>query len=133
MLTIYRLKADTNMIRDVQEATRAAEGWGIEPTHGLFGSAEWWQHVRDGTLPTRHLKGKISRVYMGSMNDWPEFTLRTDTGEESNWSRLAIEPEYARFYTVGRYIEIDYVVQRTRRTPASFDCVPIEIRVDDTP
>jgi hypothetical protein len=49
------------------------------------------------------------------MNDWPEFTLRTDTGEESSWSRYANESELAALYTVGRPIEIDYVIQHTRR------------------
>jgi hypothetical protein len=76
----------------------------------LFGSPEWWQHIQDGTLPVHHLKGTISRVYMGSMNDWPEFTVQSDTGKESSWSRYANEPEFAKFYTVGRAIEIDYVI-----------------------
>ncbi|HXM74126.1 MAG TPA: hypothetical protein VN904_02530, partial [Chthoniobacterales bacterium] len=86
--------------------------------------------IRDGTLPVHHLKGTISRVYMGSMNDWPEFTLRSDPGEESSWSRYANEPEFGAFYTVGRPIEIDYVMQQTRRKHEE-DKIPVEIRVDE--
>jgi hypothetical protein len=56
---------------------------------------------------------------MGSMNDWPEFTMRTETGEESSWSRYANDPVFASLYTVGRPIELDYVVQQHR--PHSFD------------
>lgn len=67
---------------------------------------------------------------MGSMNDWPEFTLRTDTGEESSWSRYANESELAALYTVGRPIEIDYVIQHTRRQHEE-DKIPIEVRVDE--
>ena len=57
--------------------------------------------------------------------------MLSDAGEESEWSSYANEPEFAAFYTVGRPIEIDYVVQRTRGTPADFQKIPIEIRVDD--
>jgi hypothetical protein len=131
MFTIYRLQSDRREIREIQEATRATDRWGIEPTHGLFGSPEWWQHIRDGSLAVYHIKGKISRVYMGSMNDWPEFAMLSDTGEDSKWSRYANEPEFAAFYTVGRPIEIDYVIQRTRGIPADFQKIPIAIRVDD--
>jgi len=134
MLTIYRLQADTEFIAQVQRATTTSEEFGIESTHGLFGSAEWWQHVRDGTLPVQTLRGAITRVYMGSMNDWPEVTMRTETGEESSWSRYANDPAFAWLYTIGRPIELDYVVQQHRRH--SFESgakrkIPIEIRVDE--
>jgi hypothetical protein len=134
MLTIYRLRADKDFIAQVQKATTTTEKFGIEPTHGLFGSAEWWQHVRDGTLPVHTLRGAITRIYMGSMNDWPGFTMRTETGEESSWSRYATDPAFASLYTVGRPIELDYVVQQHR--PHSFDSgaedkIPIEIRVGE--
>jgi hypothetical protein len=131
MFTIYRLQSDRREIRDVQEATQTTDRWGIEPTHGLFGSPEWWHHIRDGTLPVHRIKGRISHVYMASMNDWPEFAMLSDTGEESKWSRYANEPEFAAFYTVDRPVEIDYVIQRTRGMPADFHKIPIEIRVDD--
>ena len=134
MLTIYRLRADKDFIAQVQEATATSEEFGIEATHGLFGSAEWWQHVRDGTLPVHMLRGTITRVYMGSMNDWPEFTMRTDTGEESSWSRYGNDPVFASLYTVGRSIELDYVVQRHRSKSfdgGSEDKIPIEIRLDE--
>jgi hypothetical protein len=134
MLTIYRLKADKDYIALVQKATQTNEDFGIESTHGPFASAEWWQHIRDGSLPVHHLRGTISRVYMGSMNDWPEFTLRSESGEETNWSRYANEPEFAGLYTVGRPIEIDYVVQRHRGKPVEGLIeteIPTEIRVDE--
>ena len=68
------------------------------------------------------------------MNDCPEFTIRSDAGEGSSWSRYASDPVFAALYTVGRRIELDYVVQRHR--PKSFDGgaehkIPIEIHVDE--
>ena len=134
MLTIYRLKADKDYIAQVQKATTTTDEFGIEPTHGLFGSPEWWQHIRDGSLPVHTLRGQITRVYMGSVNDWPEFTMRSEAGDESSWSRHASDPVFASLYTVGRPIELHYVVQRNRAK--SFDAgsdteIPIEIRVDE--
>jgi hypothetical protein len=134
MMTIYRLQLDKEYINQVQRATLTTDKFGLEPTHGLFGSPEWWQHVHDGTLPIHHLKGKISSVHMGSMNDWPEFTLRTETGEELTWSRYANCPDFGSLYTVGRPIEIDYVVQRYRASslgPGTHDRIPVAIRVDE--
>jgi hypothetical protein len=135
MITIYRLQLDKRYITEVQEATESTENFGIEPTHGIFGSPEWWQHIRKSTLPVHHLKGTVCSVHMESMNDWPEFTLRTDAGKEFTWSRYANRPEFATLYTVGRPIEIDYVIQRHRATsvgPGSQLRIPIEIRVDET-
>jgi len=132
MMTIYRLNLDKDYIAKVQKATQTTDKFGIEPTHGLFGSPEWWQHIRNGTLPVHHLRGTISSVYMGSMNDWPEFTLRTKDGEEFTWSRYANCPEFAALYTVGRAIEVDYVVQRHRATSfgsGTHERIPIAIRV----
>ncbi len=134
MMTIYRLQLDKDYIAEVQKATQASDKFGIEPTHGVFGSAEWWAHIRDGTLPVHHLKGTIASVHMGSMNDWPEFTLRTENGEEFTWSRYANCPEFAELYTVGRGIELDYIVQRHRATsfgPGTHVRIPIEIRVEE--
>ncbi len=133
-MTIYRLQSDRDYIVDVQRATQTTEKFGIEPTHGIFGSSEWWQHIRDGTLPVHHLKGTISSIHMGSMNDWPEFTLRAENNEEFTWSRYANCPEFAKLYIVGRPIEVDYVIQRHRATslgPGSQLRIPIEIRVDE--
>ncbi len=134
MITIYRLEADKDHITKVQQATEKTDKFGIEPTHGLFGSSEWWQHIREGTLPVYHIKGTISSVHMGSMNDWPEFTVRAENGEEFTWSRYANFPEFASLYSVGRPIEIDYVVQRHRASslgPGTHERIPIAIRVEE--
>ena len=135
MVTIYRLQLDKDYITQVQQATEMSDNFGLEPTHGVFASPEWWQHIRDGTLPVQHLKGMICSVHMGSMNDWPEFTVRTENNEEFTWSRYANSPEFAGLYTVGRPAEVDYVVQRHRATrvgPGTHVRIPITIRVDES-
>jgi hypothetical protein len=96
----------------VQEGTLISGDFGIEPTHGLFGSAECWNHFRDGTLPAHRAEGIISRVYMeGGYNDWPTFDVGAEDAKESTWTQHVSDSDYASVYTVGRPIEIDYVVQ----------------------
>jgi hypothetical protein len=134
MRAVYRLRDDTRKSADVQRATRSTREFGIEPTHGLFGSEEWWERIADGTLTVHTLRGTIARVYMGSMGDWPEFEMRSDSGELSRWTREANSAELAGSYTVGRRVELDYVLQRHR--PAAWDGgaetkVVVEIRVDE--
>jgi hypothetical protein len=119
MVTVYDLKRDKQHIESVQRATLTTKEFGIEQTHGLFGSKEWWEQIARGKLPVQRLCGVITRLYMGSMNDWPEFSMWSDAGEEVSWSRYANGEPLAEFYAVGRCVEVHYVVQRHRA--ASFD------------
>lgn len=79
------------------------------------------------------LRGIISRIYMGSMRDWPEFTLRTDNGEESHWTREANSPAQFQLYQEGCRVELDYVIQHHRLKSwdngAETKCV-VEIRIE---
>jgi hypothetical protein len=68
------------------------------------------------------------------MNDWPEFEMIGDSGEESRWTREVNSPKQDQLYRIGARIEIDYVWQRHR--PKSFDRGAevkqvIEIRISD--
>jgi hypothetical protein len=133
MYVVYQLRHDAEMIAAVQRATRSTREFGIEPTHGLFGSDEWWACIADGSLTLHTLRGTISRVYMGSMRDWPEFEIRSNSGELSRWTREANSAELAAAYVVDRQVELDYVIQRHR--PAAWDGgaetkVVVEIRVE---
>ncbi len=115
MRTVYLFKNNTSQIAAIQDATRTTEEFGIEPTHGVVGTDEWWSNIQSGRLVLHTLQGQISRVYMGSMRDWPEFTLTLPTGETSNWTREADSVELSQMYVEGRAVEIDYVVQNFRK------------------
>jgi hypothetical protein len=128
--TIYQLRNDREQIQSVQKASLTTTEFGLQSTHGLFGSAEWWQHVELGSLPTHTLRGVISRRWMGSMGDWPICEVTSDSGEKSEWTRLAGDE----FYRVGDQIEIDYVVQLFKAAAARFNPnlenkVVLEVRV----
>lgn len=112
MEIVYQLTRDEERIRRVQRATLTTAEFGFQQTDGLYGSEEWWENIRTGALPLHRLTGVITKVYMGSMRDWPEFRMRTALGEESSWTRYVHTKEQDGLYVVGRRIEIDYVVQR---------------------
>ena len=46
----YRLRDNAKHIAHAQKATLTTDDFGIEPTDGLFGSAEWWNRVASGEL-----------------------------------------------------------------------------------
>lgn len=115
MRTVYQFKSNSTQIAAIQNATRTTEEFGIEPTHGVVGTDEWWFNIRSGRLPVQTLRGTIGRVYMGSMRDWPEFTLTLPTGETTNWTREADSLELSELYVEGRTIELDYVLQHHRK------------------
>lgn len=77
MKTVYGLIEDKGKIRLVQKATFETEKFGLQQTHGLFGSEEWWNNVNNGDLPLHTKRGIITKVYKGSMGDWPEFEMKS--------------------------------------------------------
>lgn len=134
LTVVYRLKDDLARIEAVQRATRTTKNFGIEPTHGMFGSDEWWERIASGELQLHTLSGEITDVYMGSMNDWPEFKMMSRVGEESRWTREQNTGVQDSIYRIGRHVEIDYVLQRSR--PESFAKGAerkqiLEIRIND--
>ena len=135
MVVVYQLKEDRTFIEAVQRATRTTKKFGIEPTHGMFGSSEWWEKIGAGELHVHTLKGEIRDVYMASMNDWPEFKMLSDVGEESRWTRSRNPSVGDSIYRTGNRIEIDYVLQRHRpesqTNGAEFRQV-LEIRIADS-
>lgn len=116
MQTVYALKDDRQQIERIQQATLTTKKFGLELTHGLFGSDEWWNAIASGELPIHTLKGVISKVYMGSMNDWPMFALKDATGQEEHFTREANTPQLDSLYQEGRIAEMEYVWQTARKT-----------------
>jgi hypothetical protein len=90
LLTVYDLRHDHQRIRWVQEATKITKDLGLEPTHGLFGSAEWWRNIESRRLPLIQASGNITDIYSVG------------------------EAEDDDLYLIGRRVEVDYVLQRRR-------------------
>ena len=116
-IEVYNLKEDADHVDKVQRATLTTKEFGIEPTHGLFGTAEWWRHIQDGSLAVHTTRGEIVRVYMASMNDWPMFEMKTEGGALHQFTQQLTrsvssldEP-----YLLGRKVEVDFVWQHARK------------------
>ncbi|HKC96332.1 MAG TPA: hypothetical protein VKB81_20155 [Nitrospira sp.] len=136
MRPAYQLKRDLDSLSKVQKATLSTDEFGIEQTHGLFGSSEWWEQISSGRLPLHMLCGEIIERFWSGMADWPEIRIRSDDGQISEWTRKVNVKEQGALYIPGQRIEIDYVLQRHR--PKSTDKgaehkIVIEIRVEPNP
>jgi hypothetical protein len=113
-LTVYDLLDDHQRIRWMQEATMTTKDFGLEPTHGLFGSPDWWLNIEHGNLPTFQQTGLITNIYNVGDGDHPEFSMVDESGIETNWKREVNQSEDDDLYIIGRRVELDYVLQRTR-------------------
>jgi hypothetical protein len=132
-VTVYDLKHAHPRVRWLQEASTTTRDLGFEPTHGLFGSPEWWANVGSGNLPRHLLTGEIAGIY--DVGVLPEFSLLDEGGIHTTWIRECNRPEDDELYAVERAVEIDYVLQRSRGdlSPLGIDrtekCV-LAIRID---
>lgn len=111
MKTIYQLKNHKENILRIQKATLETAEYGLQITHGLIGSVEWWKNIVEGRLELKTIKSRINKVYMGSMGDWPEFQIEKIGNHKTNWTREIDFPEYDNLYQVGKEVQIDYVIQ----------------------
>jgi|GEM_PF-1659899 hypothetical protein len=114
LLTVYELRKDHQRIRWLQEACMTTRDVGLEPTHGLFGSSDWWRNIESGCLPVFRSSGVIAEVYHVGEGDFPEFTMVDGDGIETSWKREANCAEDDDLYIVGRRVDIAYVLQRAR-------------------
>jgi hypothetical protein len=114
LLTVYELRRDHQRIRWLQEAAMTMRDVGLEPTHGLFGSSEWWRNIESGRLPVFKSSGVITEIYNVGDGDFPEFTMVDGDGIESSWKREANCPEDDELFVVGRRVQLNYVLQRAR-------------------
>lgn len=128
LVTVYQLADDLDRVQAVQRATTASDDYGIAPDPALFGSPEWWAAIADGTLPSRRRAGAVSRVFWGSMGDWPEFALTEPTGEVTEWTRMG-DPT---LYVEGIQALVVTVKQSGRTKDAQAHEVILEVQLEQS-
>ena len=101
LVQAYSLEGDREYIERVQMATVQGGDLAVRRDHGLFGSAPWWDAIRDGTVPTHRIAGVIVQIYR--RGDWPEFEIEAD-GERSTW---ALDGDAGR-YAVGKRARVEF-------------------------
>ena len=86
-VTVYTLAQDQTRTEAMQKASLGATDFGLSPLPALIGTSEWWHATEDGSLVRKVVSGTISRVYWGSMGDWPECEVTGNDGAKSTWTR----------------------------------------------
>lgn len=107
-MSVYDLRADLDHVRAMQDASLHRQDAGLMPDPHLVGTDEWWSDITDERTPTVTVLGTVTRVWWGSMGDWPMFEVTASSGQRSEWTRAG---DYAR-YVVGLMVKLRYVVQR---------------------
>jgi hypothetical protein len=105
-VTIYSFEQDQTRIDAMRKASLGATNFGVSPFPALVGTPEWWSATQDGSLARVIVSGTISRVYWGSMGDWPECEVSSDNGSKTTWTR---EGDITR-YVEGLQVRIVYVL-----------------------
>ena len=84
---VYDLRDQERLIAQMQETSLSPrQDAGLAPDP-LVGSDAWWSAIEGGEMARQVSEGVITRVYWGSMADWPEFELRDATGDLASWTR----------------------------------------------
>lgn len=102
------------------------DDYGIAPEPALFGTPDWWAAIGDGTLPSTRRAGVVSRVFWGSMGEWPEFELTGPAGEVTQWTRLGD----ATLYVEGLQALVITVTQSGRGKNAGAREVILEVHLE---
>ena len=126
LTSVYRLRDDTGRVKSIQKTTLETADYGLMPEPAPLGSSDWWQAIDEGRLPLQTAQGTITRVFWGSMGDWPEFELTTPNGDVLGWTR---EGDITR-YVEGLQIQVTYVVQSYKPTAPILRDKPAKIVIE---
>ena len=134
MQTIYRLKDRPESVHRMQEASLSHPFLGVKITHGLIGSQEWWDNIASGHLPLHPVRGIVRGLWLGMHNSEPgSFAMELADGTWFKSMTTLDAAESARMFTLGRFVEVDYVEQEAKHAPPGTPKhiqVVLEIRLD---
>ncbi|WP_199611737.1 hypothetical protein [Flocculibacter collagenilyticus] len=114
---VYQLKEDLRdnpepMIKAQQLTQDNSKPFGLKGACGLYGSDEWWESIKDGKLPTKHIFGIINKLYVSGQEE----TSRANTvelllgdGTSHHESILVNNNDDYQLFRVGRELHLFYV------------------------
>lgn len=134
METVYRLRERIAEISQMQEASLSHPFLGLKATHGLIGTEEWWNNIAAGALPLHSVRGVVRGLWLGMYHSEPGSYLLelVDKTYFSGMTGLDADESASKF-TLGRYVEVDYVIQELkypREDQTTQSRVEVEIRLD---
>ncbi|AJQ94187.1 hypothetical protein [Gynuella sunshinyii] len=116
------LKNDPEQVAMAQALTQdESRPFGLKGTHGLFGSDEWWDNLRKGVLPVRHVSGVIERLFVSGQEKGMEantFDLLLNDGGSHTESIFVDSEKYRQLFKVGSRVEILYALDELKMQPA---------------
>ncbi len=116
------LKNDPEQVAKVQALTQdSSRPFGLKGAHGLFGSDEWWENLRNGILPVRHVSGVIKRLFISGQEKGREantFDLLLDNGEVHTESIFVNSEKNRQLFKVGSQVEILYALDELKMQPS---------------
>ena len=120
----YELSRDRTYLERLQLASVESNEFALDSSHGLPGSKQWWKAVRDGSIPTLSVEGKVVDVRVSG--NWPEFEIDAE-GTLTTW---CLEGDI-RSYRIGQRARVDYVVHgfQTPREGDGDDSAKIVLRI----
>ncbi len=95
---------------------------GLKPTHGLFGTEEWWESIRSGRIRTVHVSGTIRElIFAGQDARWGDsinsFELETEDGTIVLESVYVQEKVDRKLFRVGAKVSCWYALLELKNQP----------------
>lgn len=119
------LETDLQRVQLTQALTLNADKplMGLNGTHGLFGSGEWWESIRNGRMKTTTVRGIIDSTYFaGQDSRWGDqvnsFTAKLDDGTVINEGIYANNKSDKKLFSAGAVVFVAYAFDELKRQPA---------------
>jgi hypothetical protein len=118
-----RLKEDPERVRLAQALTlnSAMPRMGLRGAHGLFGSSQWWDNIRQGRMPLLKHTGVIQRAYIAGqevseLNN--TIDLRLGDGTVHMTGIFVNKKNDAKLFRVGCSVAVIYALDELKLQPA---------------
>ena len=82
---VYDIRNDSEALSDIASASFSKGRLGLVMTHGIVGSAPWWDEVQNGQVEILTFVGVILRVDGGPMGDSAIVRIEGSSGEIMSW------------------------------------------------
>ena len=128
LIPVYQLQNDHAGIDGAQKSSSLPDTFfGYKQTHGVFGSEEWWEQIKNGSLKLHTARGYIVQVEIEDSGRYFSFTMISPDGMSRSFYCLQSDHEFDCLYSLGNRVEVDYVTQHLRMGDI-VDC-EVEIRL----
>lgn len=129
MKTVYelkdKLKTDNEYVKTVQKLTLddSRPLLGLKGAHGLFGSDEWWENIKNGVIKSESISGVIEECFFAGQDArWGDevnsFILRLDNGSKLEESIYTKDKNNKKLFVPGAVVAIVYVFDELKKQPA---------------